>query len=170
MRKDMDKNRTANPAVLAALEELFKNHEIRSAHYWGYAHLPMLRFLVHRLGTECSVMDYWDRFHTGAAFLADDDVAALIPGRPDWLEGIAFYVEGTPTAELYILDAPLSSDSFAQCFLERSHGLPPNYILLADEARLLAGHPDYDWTRTPEYAVGVRRVRIQDHRGEAGWR
>ncbi len=160
-----DDNRTARPETLAILEQLLANNEIRSAHYWGYAHEPILRLLVQRLGPKCSVFDYWDRFYCGAAFLCDDDVAHLIPDRPDWLEGIPFCVEGSPEAELYIYDVPLHAGRFVERLTLYGRP-PPNFIVLTDEAQACAGHPDYRWTQTPFYALGVRRNRVERYQRE----
>ncbi len=157
---ERDKSRTARPETLVILEQLIANKQIRSAHYWGYAHEPILRLLVERLGPKCSVMDYWDRYYCGAAFLCDEDVAHLVPERPEWLEGIPFAVEGSPEAELYIYDMPIDPSGFSEGLTRRGRH-PPNYILLTDEAQVCAGHPDYCWTATPFYTLGVRKRRVE---------
>ncbi len=153
-----DKNRIAKPETLAVLQQLLATGDIKSAHYIGYAHEPILRLLIEHLGSSCSVGDYWDRYHCGAAFFADEDVVHLIPERPKWLEGIPFFFEGLPQADLYVQDVPLDGDS-CLTLLRRRGRLPPDYILLADEAKVCAGDPDYDWTITPDYALGGRKER-----------
>ncbi len=158
-----DKSRTARPETLAILEELLANNEIRSAHYWGYAHEPILRLLVQRLGPKCSVMDYWDRYYCETAFWDEGELGDSIPDRPSWLEGVPFYFEGCPEAELYIYDMPLDAGSFARRLARQQ---PPNYILLTEEARTCAGHADYRWTETPFYALGVRRNRVERYQRE----
>lgn len=154
---DFDSTREARPEVLAVLDELLTSHAVKSVHYVGYAHEPVLRLLHRHLSTSFSVMDMPDRYETGAAFFWEGDDSYPGPARPDWLEGVSFYQEGIPNADLLIWDAPWSFSGQLSAITERHK---PTHLLLVDEACSEASHPAYSWGIFPTYALGTLITRI----------
>ena len=149
---ERDAGRTAPTGVLAIIERLLSTGAVTSVHYFGYAHESVLRLLHRHLGTAFTVTDYPDRYSTGAEFFWEGEGECPGPGRPDWLEGVAFYQEGIPDADLLIFDVPWSAPDQLSAILERHR---PKHLLLADEACSGASHPDYSWAVFPRYAHGT---------------
>jgi hypothetical protein len=152
-RSGFDPEREAKAEFLALLEKLLGSGVVTSAHYVGYAHESILRLLQRHLGTGFSVMDMPDRFHTGAAFFWEEDYP-YPHERPNWLEGVKFYQEGCPRADLFIRDVPWGSADPLSAIINLH---PPTYVLLADEAIAAATHPAYTWTVLPACALGKLR-------------
>jgi hypothetical protein len=148
-----DPNRSARPEVLEGLRQVLLRPCVASVHYGGYAHEPILRLLKEHFGTDFSVFDYWDRWLAGAAFFRESEDGPC-PQRPEWLEGVPFYVEGFPRTDLLIWDFgwlwPEAWD-----WLKRGGRLLPFYVFLVDEAREAAAYPAYDWEHTEYYSLGV---------------
>ena len=153
----LDSTRTARPEVVAIIDELLKTHAIESVHYVGYAHEPILRLLHRYLGSAFTVMDFADRYHSGAAFLWEGP--GDYPGqiRPDWLEGVSFYEEGAPDSELLIWDMPWTHHGQLSDIIKRH---APNCLLLVDEACAEALHPAYTWEVFPFCALGTVRTAL----------
>jgi len=146
--------------VLTVLDELLTTRAVTSVHYVGYAHEPVLRLLHRHLGTAFSVLDYPDRYNTGAAFFwdgPDEDDPYPYPGRPDWLNGVLFFQEGGPKKmDLLIWDMPFSHPGQLAAITERHR---PTHLLLVDEACSEASHPAYSWVIFPTYALGILKSR-----------
>jgi len=149
---ELDSTRQARPEVLTVIDELLSARAVTSVHYAGYAHESVLRLLHRHLGTAFTVMDYPDRYSTGAEFFWEGEGGYPGPGRPDWLEGVAFCQEGIPAADLLIFDVPWSAPDQLSAILERHR---PQHLLLADEACSGASHPDYSWAVFPRHAHGT---------------
>lgn len=147
----LDPTREVRPEVLAVVDQLLTAGAVASVHYAGYAHEAVFRLLHHHLGTVFSVMDFPDRYHTGAAFFWEDGGDYPGPRRPAWLEGVQFYQEGWPGADLLIWDAPFRPGQLAAVISRRR----PTHLLLVDEACSEASHPAYSWIVFPTYALGI---------------
>ncbi len=152
---ELDSTREARPEVLAALDELLTSRAVASVHYAGYAHEPVLRLLHRHFGNAFSVMDFPDRYGSGAAFFWEGDGDYPGPDRPDWLEGVPFWQEGVPDADLLIWDMPWSHPGQLSAITERHQ---PTYLLLVDEACSAASHPAYSWSIFPTYALGTLKT------------
>lgn len=162
--------REARPQVLAAIDELLITGAVTSVHYAGYAHESVFRLLHRHLGTAFSVMDFADRYHTGVEFFweeADGDYP--YPHRPDWLEGVLFYQEGVPNADLLIWDMPCSHPGQLAAIIDRSIAShhQPTHLFLVDEACSEASHPAYSWAMFPFYALGT--LKSAPIPAPAGW-
>jgi hypothetical protein len=161
MNNKKDKNRTERPEVLALVEQLLTSGDVRSAHYCGYAHEPLLRLLHRHLGTGFTVMDLWDRYGIEACWWWDEeDYGMPCPGdrRPDWLEGVSFYFEGCPGGDLHIYDGPWYAEYLASLVERRSP--QPIYVVLAEEAVTCAGHADYIWADLKFCTLGTRKRHL----------
>jgi hypothetical protein len=158
-----DPTRTAKPEVVAALDALLASGGIRSAHYVGYAHEPILRVLHKHFGTQFSVMDYWNRFGIETEFDYDSGERIHENRRPDWLDGVSFYSEGGPAAELMIWDMPWHYPDQLSAIVAFKFKRPPTHLFLVDEACSEPLHPGYVWSITHiwntrlDYAIGIAK-------------
>ncbi len=123
----------ASADLVARIMHVICASGLRSVHYTGAADEGLLRALLsHQLKLEISVMDMPDHWGTGYAFWYDEvEFGNCLPReRPEWLEEVPFYQEGSPDHEIGIFDWPWGSSDQLERIVDFDSRRPPEVLIL----------------------------------------
>jgi len=171
---------------VALILDIIRASGFRTVHYTGRADESLLRGLLGvQPSLEVSVMDMPDRWGTGYAFHYDEsDFGNNLPrDRPDWLEGIPFYQEGSSEHEIAIYDWPWNSFDQLDQIVKFTGRQPAKLIILFGDGLVnevgVEGmsetgewerktilrpmpfkHPKYDWEQIEDIWIGRWREGV----------
>ena len=140
-------------------------------HYIGCAEKSLILALTAEFGvSNVSLMDMEDRWSCdAAAFWDEDDHGGMeAPIRPDWLDGIRTYFDGTPHHQTLLRDYPWDSPAAFDRIVESDFRAPPRMVVFWGHAHFVdqdggirpfdGRHPFYKW----DFVDGLMIGKIKD--------
>jgi len=184
MRSDLPPDH--QPALIAQIMEIILASPFRTVHYTGGADEGLLRaLLADRKRLEVTVMDMLDRWSSGWSFFWEEGMGEP-PDRPEWLEGVPFYQEGSSDHEIALRDWPWESLDQFDRIVAFTGCRPPKLVLLFGRTGrvetgkerihedgelklktrdvhepLIITHPAYDWETLGELRVGRWKAGVK---------
>lgn len=139
--------------------------DIEVVHYNGYLDDGLVKAIRAANRYKLTGMDMSGRYEVGHGYHFDDELSLVYCGRPPWLEGVALYSEGGPTApDACIRDTSWTRpDTFNTILTWHLTPRRPPYFVLITGAIQHGMHHFYEWTGDGELQLGVlKREHVLD--------